>query len=466
MRTVLAGVLLVVSSVAVLGFAGVLGRPALLALAAAVFVACRRLPSPPASRVRWPRAARWPALLTLLLVAIDLVAQLPVSPVDWDAVTYHLYLPARWLQEGRIFHVPTVFGDNAAAFAPQNGALFFTWQMALSGRDAVINVSQLVCLGFLGLALYGICRQLGTSRASAALAALTLPWLAPVRRWTYSANVDVLMVAFATGALYWSLKYCRRPSMPAITACGLAAGLAAGTKTLGLPLAALCALPLIWAVVRRRRVADAGVFFACALAAGGWWYLLNLWRYGNPLFPVTLSLGLFELPGAYGANAIRAGEFHLDSVGDVLAAVLGQYGATTCWLIGVGLLALAWRSIAELRRRGREDAAPPRASGVLLQALAWAAFFFAVVPHNDQTRFLMPTLVLSFAGWALVLDRARRISDTAAHLTWLAGVAAAAVASRPWESWAASYATLARAGIDARRWAVTAVLCAAVVAGV
>ena len=115
-RALLAGVLLAVSSVAALGFAGVLGRPAILALAIAVFVACRQLPPPAAFRVRWPRAARRPLVLTLLLVAIDLVALLPASPVDWDAASYHLYLPARWLQEGRIFHLPTVFGDNAAAF--------------------------------------------------------------------------------------------------------------------------------------------------------------------------------------------------------------------------------------------------------------------------------------------------------------------------------------------------------------
>ncbi len=471
LRTMLVAAMMTVSPVAVLGFTGGLSAAALIIVAASIYVACRWPPAPAPVRAEggrsYPSAVRWPLILTLVLVGFDLIAYLPASPVDWDAATYHLFLPARWLQEGRIFHLPTVFGDNAAAFAPQNGALYFAWQMALSGRDALANVSQLPCLAFLGLALYRTCRLLGTSSGPAALAALTLPWLAPVRRFTYSANVDVMMVAFAFGALYWMLLYRRRPDRATIAACGLASGLAAGTKTLGLPLVALQAVPLVWLAVRRRRFADLALFFGCALAAGGWWYLLNFWRYGNPLFPVKVSLGLFELPGAYRPDAIRAGEFHLEGTREVAAAVLGQYGAATCLLVLLGLSALAWRSLGVFR--AAPEAGERNRGGVaavlLLQALAWAAFFAAIVPHNDQARFLMPTLVAGLAGWALLLDRASELSPTAANLAWLGGISAAVAASRPWQGWAASIATLLRAEVDAGRWIVTAALCAAAVAG-
>ncbi len=467
LRAILAAVVIAVSSVAVLGLAGVLVPAAILAAAALWYLAARALPAAPPSAgtegVPWPRAIRWPAVLTGLLVALDVAAFLPASPVDWDAATYHLHLPGRWLQEGRLFHVPTPFSDNAAAFAPHNGAVFFTWQMALSGRDAVVNVSQLLCLAFLGLALYRIGQLLGAARGPAAMAALTLPWLAPIRRWTYSANVDVFMVAFAFGALYWALCYRRDAERPAIVAGGLAAGLTAGAKTLGLPLAALATLPAVWAAARRRRFADLGIFGACALFSGGWWYLMNLWRYGNPLFPVKLSLGLLELPGAYGPAAIRAGEFHLGSALEVAAGVLDRYGAATCLLMVLGLLALAWRSAGDLRQGGGEQGHAPL--HLLLQALAWAAFFVFVVPHNDQARFLLPALAAGLAGWALALDRAGRVSPAAAHLLWLAGAAAAASASKPWLDWGSSVATLGVAGVAAGRWLATAALCGAVAAG-
>ncbi len=461
LRTLLLAVLMTVSSVAVLGFTGGLNTAALPVVAVLLYSTCRWLlpaPARQASLLPESAAVRWPAILTMVLVGLDLIAYLPASPVDWDAVTYHLYLPARWLQEGRIFHLPTVFGDNAAAFAPQNGALYFAWQMALSGRDALTNVSQLPCLAFLGLALYRVCRLLGTGSAPAALAALTLPWLAPVRRWTYSANVDVLMIAFAFGALYWMLLYRHRPERSTIVACGLASGLAAGTKTLGLPLVALQAVPLVWFAVGRRRFADLAFYFGCAFVAGGWWYVLNLWRYGNPLFPVKLSLGLFELPGAYRTDAIRAGEFHLATTAEVAASVLGQYGATTCLLAVIGLLALAWRSLCRVAPEARKrntDVAPV----LLLQALAWGLFFAAVVPHNGQARFLMPTLLAGLTGWALLLERAHRRSPAAANLAWLAGISAASAASLPWRGWGFSIAALDRAGVDAGRWILTAALC-------
>ena len=464
LRLVLIAVWLTTSIVAVLGLVGVLGPVAIFVVAALLYAGVRRWPvSSPQGNCgldSWPRAILWPAILTLLLAVLDLIAQLPASPVDWDAATYHLYLPARWLQEGRIFHVPTVFGDNAAAFAPQNGALFFAWQMALSGRDAVINVSQLLCLGFLGLALYRICRLLDVDRAAAVLAALTLPWLAPIRRWTYSGNVDVFMVALGVGAVYWALLYRLRVQTSAIVACGLAAGLAAGTKTLGLSLAVLATLPAVWASLRHRRFVDVALFLGCALASGGWWYLVNLVRYGNPLFPVTLSFGPLELPGAYDASAIRAGEFHLDKAADVAIGVLANYGATTCLLLILGLSALAWRAVVDLQRRVVDEPFV-----LLFQALAWAVFFVFVVPHNDQARFLMPTLVIGLVGWALVLDRARRASSMTANLVWLAGILALAWASRPWQAWTANLAALDRADVAAGGWVLTAVLCGGVAVG-
>ena len=459
LRMLLVAVLMAVSAAAVLGLAGVLYAVAILVLYVYFF---QRLPTPVTVEggAPVPPEIRWPAALTLLLLAADLLAYLPASPVDWDAATYHLYLPARWLQEGRLFHMPTPFGDNAAAFAPQNGALYFAWQMALTGRDAVVNISQLLCLAFLGLALYRACRLLGTDRGPAALAALTLPWLAPVRRWTYSANVDVFMVAFAFGALYWALLYRRKPERPTAVAAGLAAGLAAGTKTLGLPLAAVQALPLAWTAVRSRRLADLGAFLGCALIGGGWWYLFNFWRYANPLFPVEVSLGPVKLPGAYGAAAIRAGEFHLESPAEVMAAVVARYGAPTCVLMILGLLALAWRAASGFGRRGGGSARV-----LLLQALAWGLFFAVVVPHNDQARLLMPTLAASLAGWSLVLARAGRRSPARAGLVWLVAVAVLALASRPWDGWTASFDALARAGIDAGRWTLTAILGLAAGAG-
>ena len=467
LRVLLVACLLTVWSVAGLGSAGWLGASALASVAAVVFFAALQLRAAERtgarSRSAMPGLPRWPVIATALVVGLDLCAFLPAPPVDWDAMTYHLYLPARWLQEGEVFHVPTVFSDNAAAFAPQNGALFFAWQMAVSGRDTLINVSQLLCLAFLGLALYRCYRLLAVDRQAAALAALTLPWLAPLRRWTYSANVDVFMLAFAFGSLYWQLLYLERRQRSTIALAGLAGGLAMGTKALGLPLVALQTLPMLLFALWRRRFADLALFVACAVAGGGGWYLANAWRYGNPLFPVQLSLGPLTLPGAYGAEALRAGEFHLQGLGAVAASLGAQWGLTTCLLTVLGLVALGLRARRDLsRRRSRRRYA---AALLLLLAIAWAAFFALAVPHNNQARFALPTLLASLVGWGLVLQQARRRSPATASAVWFAGIAAAALAAAPWADWLGSLATLERAGIAASRWLLVALVCGGGVLG-
>ncbi len=454
LHTLLLCALLIVWPVAGLGFAGWLSGTALAAVAVCLFVGSRFVQDlehglSQFSGTRWSTIARWPVILTGLLVASDLLAHLPAPPIDWDAATYHLYLPARWLQEGQIFHIPTVFSDNAAAFAPQNGTLFFAWQMGLLGYDTLTNVSQLFCLVILGLALYRICRLLSIDQRSATLAAMTLPWLAPIRRWTYSANVDIFMISFALAALYWVLLYLDRPSRSSALACGLATGLAAGTKTVGLPLGLWQAIPLVIVALRRRRLADLGGFAVSVVGGGGWWYLLNTWRYGNPVFPVQLSLpGGGVLRGAYDAAAVRAGEFHLDGLRAVGASVRDQWGLTTCLLMILGLVTLMRRARRDIVRRHSQ----PHAWVLLALAVGWWIFFVTTVPHNNQARFALPVLAISLVGWGLVLQQARRSGPRVALGVWSAGVAAAALAAQPWRDWLGSLATLARAEVDVIPW--------------
>jgi len=458
LRFFLIAVVAGIASVAVLGACRILNAGA-FALIAALGWAAARICAPPAEGAAGaltPRRWRilWPALVALFVLIPDTAVYLPAPPVNWDAMTYHLYFPARWLQEGRIFHIPTVFSDNSAAFAPQNGALFFAWQMALLGRDTLCNWSQVLCLIFLALAIYRTCLLLGGRRQPAVMAAAGLAWLAPLREWTYSANVDVFMIAFWFGAFYWLLAYLRRREAGTLLACGLATGLVAGTKTVGLPLAGLPAAVMVFDLLRERRLLRLLAFAAAAVGGGGWWYLVNAWRYGNPLFPLDFSLGGFRFPGAYDAQAVRDGIFHVEGFGEWVAIVARSYGVSTCLLLAIGLLALAWRALRPRRARA------PRLPALLLLgfALFWIWFSFAAIPHNNQTRFLIPVLLVSLPGWALVLDGARRVHRAARPALFAVGLAAMAVASRPDLQWARSLERLGAAKVDVLSWFVLATL--------
>ncbi len=455
--------LCVVLPVAALGLAGILGTFSLILVTGALGLWASRLEEPQSPSIPWQnlRGLGWPLALTALVVGLDLLTHLPSPPVSWDAMTYHLYFPARWLQEGRLFHVPTVFSDNAAAFAPQNGALFFAWQMALSRRDALIDVAQLFVLGILALALYLLCRRLAIGRQPAALAALTLAWLPPIRLWTWSANVDVFMIAFWLASLYWQLRYWRRPAGATLAAAGLAGGLAAGTKALGLPLVTMTLLPLVWVLVRRARFRHFGLLAVTTVIGGGWWYLRNLWLYGNPLFPLEISVGGWTLAGAYDGAAVRAGEFHLPAAGAVMRTVVAQFGAGTCSLMVLGIVILGAVALRGALPRARHRRRIVGAAGLVVTlAVAWTGFFVFVVPHNDQPRFLIPALVLSLVGWALVLRWAGRRGRWEMLGLWAAGVVAATASAPPWKAWTARLSALSSADVDAGGWALAALSCA------
>jgi len=80
-----------------------------------------------------------------------------------------------------------------------------------------------------------------------------------------------------------------------LAAAGLAVGMAVGTKSTALAMAAALTVAVIALAPAGRRRAAAGWWFAAGLAGGGYWYLRNLAISGNPL-PQLESIGPISLP--------------------------------------------------------------------------------------------------------------------------------------------------------------------------
>jgi hypothetical protein len=85
-----------------------------------------------------------------------------------------------------------------------------------------------------------------------------------------------------------------QPGWP-LAAAGLATGLAVGTKSTALALAAALTVAVVALAPSGRRVAAGACWLAAALAGGGYWYLRNLIAVGNPL-PQAESIGPISLP--------------------------------------------------------------------------------------------------------------------------------------------------------------------------
>lgn len=447
----------IATSCALLAACGLLGRTGIV-VTSALFA----LTSPKGSATRSSSTAtgwsRWrslglalPLVLCGWLLIVDLATYLPVVPSNWDAMGYHLFFAARWLQAGALETVPTVFGDPAHPFGPHNGALIFAWQMALLGRDATTNCCQLAALAVLCLALFRLGRGIGADLGPAILVALLPLWLEPLRHWTYSANVDVFLIAFGVATLALLLAYQKTRRPRDLLAAGLAGGLAAGTKLLGLPLAGVPGLVVTLWLLGRRRWHHLALYLGSAVAAGGWWALRTALWTGNPLFPLHLELGPFTLPGAYGGEALRNSEFHIANRVDLLVWTGEHLGTVT-----LALALSGWVALLIVARRPRRRGPALLVAGA---SLAWALYFLFASPHNNQSRFVLPAVALALAGWGPILSAFGRRWGRAAGLgLWFAVVLLCAFESKPWHALAETFGVFEAVDLSPIAWLTLVVL--------
>ncbi len=435
--------------VAGLGAVGWLGPNGLLLGVAVLWAGTRILrperPTPLLPRAEPGSSLLWPTLLAVPILLFDLGWRLPAPPTDWDALTYHLYLPARWLEAGRLLHVPTVFGDPAAAFAPQNGALLFTWWIALSGGDALANVVNVLPGVVLALSIYELGVLCGATRENAALSAVALFWIGPMRSALYEARVDVPMLAFFGASLAFVAHSLDPRAKTPWRAAGLAIGLAAGTKVVGLVLIAPQALMLSVLLLCGRHLRAFATFLALSIAGGGWWYLANIVQFGNPLFPLALRFGdLPLLRGAIPFGAV-AGQFHVPIhtlLGDTLPHF---FGLAALGLTGIGFTALLASAI-------RDQPTRPVRLLVAGVALYWALFYFLRLPHNTETRFLLPVVALSLVGCGLLLEPLRRRSPWLVRASWALAFAILYIDVERLPQWRAALASPLEAGVPLAFW--------------
>ena len=410
-----------------------------------VFLACPRgaaVGGRPASLLRGLPPA--PLLVLVGVLGLDAAFAFASAPADWDAMTYHLYLPSRWLAASSLSHVPTVFGDNAAAFAPQNGALLFTATMLLLQSDALTNVVQLVALAAIAVGVFSLARALGAGVGPAAWTAALAGFLEPLRTQVFSADVDAWLVSFFVAAITLLIQYLRTPRGAVIALAGLATGLAAGTKTIGATLAALLFAAALFVVPRGRRFGHLAAFLALVAVGGGCWYIRNLVSFRNPLFPLEFGIGPLRFPGAYRIAAVRAGEFHLGSPVAVVRNALGVMGPLAAVLLTVGAAGLAFRAWRAGPRAARIAAALLLGTGLL-----WALWFALGVPHNLEVRLLLPAAVAVLPGLALVMDYVASRRPRLGLALLAASLGGLVLMGAPTSRWRAQLAVLEASGV---RW--------------
>jgi hypothetical protein len=262
---------------------------------------------------------------------------------NFDSLWYHLPFAVEMAHSHSVtgLQYPETVYVNWAF--PQNSELLHTVGILLTGRDTLSLFLNFGWLAIAFLAAWCIGRPYGRGALTVVAAGVLLECHTLVVREPGAAKNDLMPAALLLSAIAilinarWGAHLTRvarrrgspiaegaaspRPStwgraavtgpasqMPRSTAvtgpasqmlplavAGLAVGLAVGTKSTALAMAAMLTLAVIVLAPTGRRWAAAGWWLLAGLAGGGYWYLRNLVVAGNPV-PQLEHLGPISLP--------------------------------------------------------------------------------------------------------------------------------------------------------------------------
>jgi hypothetical protein len=237
---------------------------------------------------------------------------------NFDSLWYHMPFATDIAQTHSVtafHHTETVFVNW---FYPQNSELLHSVGILLTGRDTLSLFVNFGWLGIAFLAAWCIGRPFGLAPLSTVAAAIVLESNTLVVREPGAAKNDLMAAALLLAAIAilvsaWAKQKRERkageesgeadqgvrrralePGWP-LAAAGLATGLAVGTKSTVVAMAAALTVAIVVLAPSGRRVGALGWWFLPALAGGGYWYLRNLIAAGNPL-PQLEHLGPISLP--------------------------------------------------------------------------------------------------------------------------------------------------------------------------
>jgi hypothetical protein len=256
--------------------------------------------APPAAAASW-----LPWLVTVGVIAL-VFAHWGLTTKDaldrgifnFDSLWYHMPFAVDMVQSHSItglHYTETVFTNW---FYPQNSELLHATGILLLHRD---TLSLFLNFGFLALsflAAWCIGRPYGRGHLTVVAAAIVLECHTLVVREPGAAKNDLVAAALLLAAVAilvsaWQGK--ERPVGWPLAAAGLAVGLAVGTKSTAVAIAAGLTLVVLVLAPAGKRWGAAGWWFVPALLGGGYWYLRDLIVAGNPL-PQATSIGPVSLP--------------------------------------------------------------------------------------------------------------------------------------------------------------------------
>jgi hypothetical protein len=211
----------------------------------------------------------------------------------WDDLSYHAFIPAKWLVEGKITLVPYPY----QTYYPYNAELISLWFMLPYANDAFVSITALYWGILAVIAIFSIVYLLTRSPVSAGIASILFLASTSIQESLHTfSSVDLAGAAMALAAIafaYGADTTDKNERLINWGYCGLLTGFAAGIKISLLPLIPIILLYLLLRAIKNepKKLIITGclLFLLGCFVACGFWYARNFIITGNPLFPAAFG---------------------------------------------------------------------------------------------------------------------------------------------------------------------------------
>lgn len=360
------------------------------------------------------------AALVLFVVLVVLLSWAVASPPPpWDAFVYHLRFPAEWIRDGRIHLVTIPYGDQAGTYFPSNTELMYAWLLLPLRSDFLTNALQWFYLFVAMAAAYRIALSIGVSPRASLWCALLGAALPDVLHQTISSEVDIVFAGLLLSTIAFLVSPDDEPNFShRWLLASMAFGLFLGTKYIACTFAVFL-IPFFIFRARKAPVRRFAVLIITALALGGYWYIRNFLLTGNPIFPLSFSIGKFTVfSGGYSRDAMLGSVFHSNIFSDLREILIEQYGIPFLLLFGISFPLYSFmirRTLSSIYLG-------------LLPPLMILAFWF-VIPYNLQGRFLYSAIFVSALYPVAVMDRLKDLPKLFVQVLFLVAILASLTAN-------------------------------------
>jgi 4-amino-4-deoxy-L-arabinose transferase-like glycosyltransferase len=339
---------------------------------------------------------------------------------DFDALFYHLTVPAWWLRDGGLTRVALPH-----YWYPQMVEGSFVWALAL-GVDTAAHLIHLFWFLLSALLLWHWARQLwgGAIAWDALLILLTMPSLLWLASWAYT---DYALTFTGIGTLYSLWKWKNSGDTRWLLIGGVMAGMALSVKYTGfvIPLTG-AVLVISWEREILPRFKNTFYFSGIALLVASPWYIRNWVWMENPIYPFVFGGPFWDtfLAQAYAAAGTGIG-FDLGQLLILpLTATLGtrdmnffdgRIGPFLLILFPLAVYA-AWK----IQREEKEARRALLAIGLfaLIGAAAWTSGVISSA-HLFQTRLLFPALLPMSIPLALGLNAVYKLDTPRFKISYI-----------------------------------------------